>query len=95
MFFQLILRCQTGEVLPDRVLLSRRVPPHPLVPLGRTNDKNSSWLSLSLLNMESVDRNKSRYDLKNNQVNFFKFYLLCESLLSALVLFTRHSVVSA
>ncbi|XP_076825891.1 protein FAM228B-like [Clavelina lepadiformis] len=57
---KVIIRCETGEVEPDSVVLARRLPPSPLVPLGRHETNCSTWLAMSLIDMESPERNRSR-----------------------------------
>ncbi|XP_054753477.2 protein FAM228B-like [Lytechinus pictus] len=54
------LACQTGEVLPDKAVERHRLPPLPLVPLGRHGTECATWLAMPLHDIESPVRLASR-----------------------------------
>ncbi|XP_071476681.1 protein FAM228B-like [Diadema antillarum] len=55
-----ILACQTGEVLQDKAVERHRLPPLPLVPLGRHGTECATWLAMPLHDIESPVRLASR-----------------------------------
>nr|XP_002129314.1 protein FAM228B-like [Ciona intestinalis] len=57
---KMLLQCQTGRVFPDHHIRSRRLPPSPLVPLGRHGTECPHWLAMPLRDVESPVRMKSR-----------------------------------
>lgn len=57
---QTILGCVTGKTLDARELESHRLPPLPLVPLGRHGTECNTWLAMPLHDIESPVRHMSR-----------------------------------
>ncbi|XP_046327881.2 protein FAM228B-like isoform X2 [Haliotis rufescens] len=55
-----ILRCMTGTRYTDRDLEQVKLPPLPLVPLGRHGTDSLQWLQMPLVNIESSPRQISR-----------------------------------
>ncbi|KAL8593981.1 hypothetical protein ACOMHN_045664 [Nucella lapillus] len=71
---QTILRCTTGEVYSLSDIDQIKLPPLPLVPLGRHNTSCMAWLEMPLGNIGSTPRKASRLRMKGNctqsQINF-------------------------
>lgn len=55
-----IVRCYTGQTLSDAAMEQSRLPPLPLVPLGRHGTENRTWLAMPLHDIESSARLRSR-----------------------------------
>lgn len=55
-----ILRCNTGITYSDKDIESIKLPPLPLVPLGRHGTENKTWLAMPMHNIESPVRMASR-----------------------------------
>ena len=55
-----ILRCMTGYNYTDRDIDQVKLPPLPLVPLGRQGTDSIKWLQMPLHNIESTPRMASR-----------------------------------
>ena len=58
---RVILRCMTGHTFSDRDLEAIRLPPLPLVPLGRHGTECRTWLEMPMGDIESPVRLASRY----------------------------------
>jgi len=56
-----ILRCLTGYRYSDRDIEQVKMPPMPLVPLGRHGTNSVRWLEMPLSNIESTPRQASRW----------------------------------
>ncbi|KAL3881119.1 hypothetical protein ACJMK2_027580 [Sinanodonta woodiana] len=69
-----ILRCMTGHHYTDKDIEQIKLPPLPLVPLGRHGADSISWLEMPLGNIESTPRKMSRRRMhgvfNDNQLNF-------------------------
>uniref|UniRef100_H2ZKQ2 Protein FAM228B n=1 Tax=Ciona savignyi TaxID=51511 RepID=H2ZKQ2_CIOSA len=63
---KMILQCETGLIFPDHRIRSRRLPPPPLVPLGRHGTSCSTWLAMPLRDVESPLRMRSRHRMKKS-----------------------------
>ncbi|XP_076445174.1 protein FAM228B-like isoform X2 [Babylonia areolata] len=61
---QTILRCTTGQVYSLSDIDQIRLPPLPLVPLGRHSATCHTWLAMPLGNIESTPRRASRLRMK-------------------------------
>ncbi|XP_056014252.1 protein FAM228B-like isoform X16 [Ostrea edulis] len=57
-----ILRCLTGNDYTDKDIEQVKLPPLPLVPLGRHGTDSIRWLEMPLHNIESTPRMASRYE---------------------------------
>lgn len=57
-----ILRCMTGYNYTDKDIDQVKLPPLPLVPLGRQGTDSIKWLQMPLHNIESTPRMASRQD---------------------------------
>ncbi|XP_005090633.1 protein FAM228B [Aplysia californica] len=57
---RIVLRCMTGQRYTDNDLDQVRLPPLPLVPLGRHGVNSCKWLEMPLSNIESESRERSR-----------------------------------
>lgn len=57
---RVVLRCMTGNKYSDTDLDQVRLPPLPLVPLGRHGVDSVKWLEMPLNNIESECRERSR-----------------------------------
>lgn len=55
-----ILRCITGYDYTDKDIEQVKLPPLPLVPLGRHGTDSIQWLRMPLHNIESTPRMASR-----------------------------------
>lgn len=55
-----ILRCLTGNEYTDKDIEQVKLPPLPLVPLGRHGTDSVRWLEMPLHNIESTPRMASR-----------------------------------
>lgn len=64
-----ILRCMTGYNYTDKDIDQVKLPPLPLVPLGRQGTDSIKWLQMPLHNIESTPRMASRQD--NNTHMFY------------------------
>ncbi|PIK41577.1 hypothetical protein BSL78_21560 [Apostichopus japonicus] len=71
---QTIIGCDTGETLHSKDLESHRLPPLPLVPLGRHGTECNTWLAMPLHDIESPSRLMSRRRMhgafNNTEYNF-------------------------
>ena len=56
---RMVLRCNTGDTLSDKEIEERRLPPAPLVPLGRHGTECNTWLRMQLHNIDSDVRKRS------------------------------------
>ncbi|CAG2201077.1 purH [Mytilus edulis] len=56
-----IMRCMTGYNYTDKDIDQVKLPPLPLVPLGRHGTDSIKWLQMPLHNIESTPRMASRY----------------------------------
>ncbi|KAI0208736.1 hypothetical protein LSAT2_006594 [Lamellibrachia satsuma] len=54
------LRCLSGSFLTDKDIEQIRLPPVPLVPLGREGVNATSWVRMPLADIDSTDRRASR-----------------------------------
>ncbi|XP_076466377.1 protein FAM228B-like isoform X2 [Babylonia areolata] len=63
---QVILRCATGHLYSHADISQVRLPPLPLVPLGRHGTDSVGWLEMPLGNIESTPRRASRLRMKGN-----------------------------
>ncbi|XP_002739880.3 protein FAM228B-like [Saccoglossus kowalevskii] len=61
-----VVRCMTGKSLSDKEIEQYRLPPLPLVPLGRHGTECSSWLAMKLHDIDSDSRVQSRRRMKSN-----------------------------
>ncbi|XP_071801241.1 protein FAM228B-like [Asterias amurensis] len=59
-----IIRCRTGRTLSDSAVEVHRLPPLPLVPLGRHGTECRTWLAMPLHDIESPARLGSRRRMK-------------------------------
>jgi len=57
---RVVLRCMTGQRYTDNDIDQVRLPPLPLVPLGRHGVNSCKWLEMPLNNIESECRERSR-----------------------------------
>ncbi|KAL8624905.1 hypothetical protein ACOMHN_016201 [Nucella lapillus] len=57
---QMVLHCLTGQLYSHSDIDQVRLPPLPLVPLGRHGTDSVSWLEMPLGNIESTPRRASR-----------------------------------
>jgi len=57
---QTILQCITGQVYSHSDIDQVRLPPLPLIPLGRHGTDSMTWLEMPLGNIESTPRKASR-----------------------------------
>ncbi|XP_033100450.1 protein FAM228B-like [Anneissia japonica] len=57
---RIIFGCTSGERLSDREIEQYRLPPLPLVPLGRHGTECRTWLAMPLTDIESPVRRQSR-----------------------------------
>ena len=57
---RIIIRCGTGSTLTDRDIECVRLPPLPLVPLGRHGTECSTWTEMPMGDIESPVRQASR-----------------------------------
>ena len=55
-----IIRCITGETFSDLDVEKVRLPPQPLVPLGRHGTECRTWLRMQLHDIDSGVRYRSR-----------------------------------
>ncbi len=60
---RVLFRCMTGSTLTDRDLDQVRLPPLPLVPLGRHGTDCHTWLEMPMGQIESPVRLASRYGM--------------------------------
>ncbi|KAL5009521.1 hypothetical protein ScPMuIL_011826 [Solemya velum] len=69
-----ILRCMTGYRFSDRDIEQVKLPPLPMVPLGRHGTDSKSWLEMPYTNIESTPRRASRRRMQgsfnNTEINF-------------------------
>lgn len=70
---QTILRCLTGNTYSMSDINQVKLPPMPLVPLGRQGTDSVKWLEMPLSNIESTPRKASRY------VNNFGIWNVCKT----------------
>lgn len=61
-----IVRCMTGKSLGDKQIQQYRLPPLPLVPLGRQGTECSSWLAMQLHDIDSERRLQSRRRMRSS-----------------------------
>ncbi|RUS77003.1 hypothetical protein EGW08_015228 [Elysia chlorotica] len=61
-----IMRCTTGQNYSDNDLDQVRLPPLPLIPLGRHGINSCRWLEMPLTNIESPVRERSRLRMLGN-----------------------------
>lgn len=61
-----IMRCTTGQNYSDFDLEQVRLPPLPLVPLGRHGTNSCRWLEMPLTHIESPVRERSRLRMSGN-----------------------------
>ncbi|XP_071955306.1 protein FAM228B-like [Antedon mediterranea] len=69
---RVILGCTSGERLSDREIEQYRLPPLPLVPLGRHGTECRTWLAMPLTDIESPVRRQSRRRMRGtfNDLHF-------------------------
>ncbi|XP_064628301.1 protein FAM228B-like isoform X2 [Lineus longissimus] len=61
-----ILQCETGNIYSDRDIQQVRLPPLPLVPLGRQGTECKTWIAMPLKDIESPVRHASRETVDPN-----------------------------
>ncbi len=57
---RLVIQCETGSQLTDRDIAQIRLPPLPLVPLGRHGTEATTWVAMPMGDIESPVRMASR-----------------------------------
>ena len=57
---RITVACETGEQLTDEEIEKGRLPPLPLVPLGRHGTECSTWLAMKLHDIQSDLRHRSQ-----------------------------------
>lgn len=62
---RVILRCTTGRNFTDSDIKTIRLPPLPMVPLGRHGTQCTTWLEMPMGDIESPVRLSSRYIFVN------------------------------
>lgn len=60
------MRCVTGDALSDKEIEEMRLPPAPLVPLGRHGTECNTWLRMQLHDIDSGVRKRSGLVVKIN-----------------------------
>ncbi|XP_013421901.1 protein FAM228B isoform X2 [Lingula anatina] len=69
-----ILRCTTGITYTDKDIEKIKLPPLPLVPLGRHGTECKTWLAMPMHDIESpvrkASRGRMRGDYNHSQFNF-------------------------
>ena len=68
------MRCVTGDTLSDKEIEEMRLPPAPLVPLGRHGTECNTWLRMQLHDIDSGVRKRSGLVVK---INLNSLLLLC------------------
>lgn len=53
------MRCVTGDTMSDKEIEEMRLPPAPLVPLGRHGTECNTWLRMQLHDIDSGVRKRS------------------------------------
>lgn len=61
-----VVRCVTGDTLSDKEIEEMRLPPAPLVPLGRHGTECNTWLRMQLHDIDSGVRKRSGLVVKIN-----------------------------
>ncbi|XP_072018920.1 protein FAM228B-like [Amphiura filiformis] len=61
---RMVIRCYTGQSLSEKAVEQSRLPPLPLVPLGRHGTECKTWLAMPLHDIESPVRHMSRRRMK-------------------------------
>ncbi|XP_078001478.1 protein FAM228B-like [Glandiceps talaboti] len=61
-----VVRCMTGKSLCDKGIEQYRLPPLPLVPLGRHGTECSTWLAMQLHDIDSQVRYQSRRRMRSS-----------------------------
>jgi len=54
-----VVRCVTGNTMSDKEIEEMRLPPAPLVPLGRHGTECNTWLRMQLHDIDSGVRKRS------------------------------------
>ena len=61
-----VVRCVTGNTMSDKEIEEMRLPPAPLVPLGRHGTECNTWLRMQLHDIDSGVRKRSGSVVKIN-----------------------------
>lgn len=61
-----IVRCVTGDSMSDKGIEEMRLPPAPLMPLGRHGTECNTWLRMQLHDIDSGVRKRSGSVVKIN-----------------------------
>lgn len=61
-----VVRCVTGDTMSDKEIGEMRLPPAPLVPLGRHGTECNTWLRMQLHDIDSGVRRRSGSVVKIN-----------------------------
>ena len=54
-----VIKCESGEIMSDKEIEKKHLPPAPLVPLGRHGTECKTWLRMQLHDIDSGVRMRS------------------------------------